>query len=97
MIEDLLIKLSAAVSFYYKEDDISPGVVISTLKDKQIYGSVVRYGKNWKNGKVIICNVRTPSLQETIALLSKRFVEVVSEKESTTNPLELLKKSIIYR
>lgn len=92
-----LVKLSQAVSFVYKTDAISPGVVISTLKNKEVYASVVRYNDLWTKGKKVVCWVKAPTLDDAIVLLSKRFVEFTSEAEPPTDPLQVLKKSIIYR
>lgn len=94
---DQLIKLSAAVSFVYREDAVSPGIVISTLKDKTIYASVVRYNDIWTKGKKVVCWVKAPTVDEAVVLLSKKFVEHVSELIPPTDPLQVLKKSIIYK
>ncbi len=96
-MENMLNKLSAAVSFYFKDDAIRPGVVISTLRNNSVYASVVRYNNAWVKGKKVVCNVTAPSLDGAISLLSKRFVEYMAEEQATTNPVEILKKAIIYR
>ncbi len=95
--QDMLSKLSAAISFYFKEDAICPGVVISTLRNKQVYASIVRYNNNWEARKKVIYNVQAPTVEEAVCLLSKRFVEFTAEQNNSTDPLEILKKSIIYR
>lgn len=92
-----LEKLTEAVSFVYKNDAVCPGIVISALKDKQIYASVVRYNKDWINGKMVVAAVKAPSANEAIVLLSKRFVECTTEVDLPTDPLQVLKKSIIYQ
>lgn len=96
MLEQLT-KLSQAVSFVYKSDAISPGVVISTLKDKMVYASVVRYNDSWIKGKKVVCCVKDTNLERAVIALSKRFVEHASEVDPPTDPLQVLKKSIIYK
>ena len=96
-MENMIDKLSAAVSFYFKSDSTSPGIVVSTLKNKQVYASIVRYGSKFEKGKQVVCNVKAPTVNEAVTLLSKRFVEYTSEIDTPTNPLESLKKAIIYK
>lgn len=92
-----LSKLSQAASYVYKGDAICPGIVISTLKDKQVYASVVRYNEAWNKGKKVVCWVKAPTIDEAIVALSKRFVEWNAEMEQPIDPLQVLKKSIIYK
>ena len=99
-MENLLLnKLIDAVSFYFKDDSVCAGVVISTLRDDCVYASVVRYSNNRikLKSKKIICNVKAPTLSQAITLLSKRFVEYCTEEQVALNPLEILKKAIIYK
>lgn len=96
-MENLLNKLSGAVSHYFKDDAIRPGVVISTLRDNSVYASIVRYNNAWSRGKKVVCNVKSPTLDGAVALLSKRFVEYIAEEQTTTDPVEILKKAIIYK
>jgi hypothetical protein len=89
---DLLIKLSKAASFAFKTDGTSPGVVISHLKDGQVYVSVVRYGAKFAKGKEVVCNVYGNDLDSALFALSQTFLTKVVTP--VTNPIDELRASV---
>lgn len=92
--EKLLTQLSAAVSFFYKDDAICPGVVISTLKNGLVYASVVRYNPAWHAHKKVVCHVSQTNLSEALNSLSRLFVEHTNQSKTPTNPLDALKATV---
>lgn len=95
--ESLLTQLSAAVSFFYKEDAICPGIVISTLRNGQIYASVVRYNSAWVSHKKVVCHVSKSSLPEALDSLSKLFIDHTNQSKAPTNPLDVLKAAVVNK
>lgn len=72
--DQLLDKLTEAVSFKYKEDQTSPSVLVSRLKTGY-YCSVVRYGGAFARDKQVICSARGTTLQTTLKTLASDFVK----------------------
>lgn len=70
-------KLTKAVSFYYKNDQTSPSIIISSLK-KGFYCSVVRYNEPFAKGKQVICNAKGESLSVALKELANKFLSVAS-------------------
>lgn len=93
-VEQLIDKLTDAVSYKFKDDGTSPGLVISKLR-QGYYCSVVRYpngGASDKRNKVIVCKATASTLDLAVKEVAKRFVEVV--KTQPTNPLEALGEAV---
>lgn len=89
-VEQIIDKLTDAISYKFKEDATSPGLTISKLRHGY-YCSVVRYpqgGAADKKNKVIVCKATASTLDLAVKEVAKRFVEVV--KTQPTNPLEAL-------
>jgi hypothetical protein len=89
---DLLVKLSKAASFAFKTDGTSPGVVVSHLKDGQVYVSVVRYGAKFAKGKEVVCNVYGDNLDNALVKLSEQFLTKIVVPP--TNPIDELRASV---
>ena len=88
---NLLTQLSKAVSYAYKKDATSPGVVFSHLRDGQVYASVVRYGSEFTKGKQVVCNVYATDADTALIKLSETFLnKVVAEP----NPIDALRVSL---
>lgn len=93
---ELLLKISAAVSYQFPNDRSCPSVLVSTLKNGKIYTSIVRYGDFKKidytgiKGKLVVCYAQGNSLRESLTKLSKNFLNFVKENRNSTNPLEAL-------
>jgi len=88
--EQLLTKLSNAVSYAYRHDGTSPSVVISTLKDRSIYTSIVRYN----NGatKKVVCKAKSNDLFTALNDLSEEFLSTLKSEE--LNPVDSLRNAV---
>ncbi len=86
--EQLLTKLSNAVSYAYRHDGTSPSVVISTLKDKSIYTSIVRYNTT----KKVVCKAKSNNLFIALNSLSKEFLGTLKSEE--LNPVDSLRNTV---
>lgn len=87
-VDQLLGQLTKAVSYAYKKDGTSPGVLVSNLKSGKVYASIVRYGKDFPNGKKVVCNVTSDSVVSAISLLTGKFLTTVTVDK---NPIDSLK------
>jgi hypothetical protein len=92
MFGKLLSELSNAVSFLYKNDATSPGITISTLKNKKCYASIVRYGSGdgFKNGKQVVFKCVANSQLEAVKQLA---TELIASEEPT--PVDVLRNTLI--
>lgn len=81
----LLDKLTKAVSYYYRDDKISPSIIISSLKTG-VYVSVVRYEESFAKGKKVICNARGTTIPTALKELATKFLQV----STTQNPVQEL-------
>jgi len=88
---NLLSQLSQAVSFSFPDDPTRPGIVISSLKDGQVYASVVRYGAKFVKGKQVVCSVYADSLDSAVTKLGESFLIKV---QAPTNPIDVLRNSL---
>lgn len=84
--DQLLDKLTNAVTFKYKEDKTAPGVTVSKLK-KGYYCSVVRYNQAFAKGKQVVCTARGDNLPGTLLTLAQTFV---SMNATPKDPVQLL-------
>lgn len=73
--DQLLDKLTNAVTFKYKDDKTAPGVTVSKLK-KGYYCSVVRYNQAFAKGKQVVCTSRGEKLSDTLLTLAQTFVSL---------------------
>jgi len=90
--QELIDKLTSAISFKFKEDGTSPGLTISRLKNKNYYCSVVRYPKAGTvatKGKVVVCKAEAASLSEAVEKVAAAFLKVADVE---LNPLQELAK-----
>jgi len=74
--EKLLEKLTKAVSYTYVTDSICPGVLFSTLKNGSVYASIVRYGNQFDNGKLVVCKVRASDHISALTGLTQEFLSL---------------------
>ena len=84
--DQIMDKLTEAVSFRFKDDKTAPGVTISKLK-KGYYCSVVRYGGAFAKDKEVVCNARGDSLSVALKTLASTFV---SMNVQPRNPIQEL-------
>lgn len=87
--EQLLDKLTQAVSFKYKEDKTAPSVIVSKLKTGY-YCSVVRYNGSFAKEKQLICSARGESLPKTLTDLASTFISVTDRPKDPIQELASL-------
>lgn len=91
--DQLMEKLTSAVSYKFKEDKTSPGVVTSRLK-KGYYCSVVRYDGAFAKGKQVVCSARGDDLPSALKNLATTFVAMAVEPKNPVQELgDLVKKA----
>ena len=91
-IDQLLVKLSKAVSYAFRKDGTCPGVLVSTLKDGDIYVSIVRYGSQFPSGKKIVCKFQASNLKTALLEVSNEFV---NEIKLDNNPIDDLRDALL--
>jgi hypothetical protein len=89
--DQLIDKLTQAVTYKFRDDKTSPGVVVSALK-KGYYCSVVRYGGAFAKDKKVVCNSRGTTLQEALKDLATKFVALAVEPKNPVQELDDLVK-----
>lgn len=89
--DQLMDKLTSAVSYKFREDKTSPSVVVSKLK-KGYYCSVVRYGSAFAKDKKVVCNARGNDLGSTLKELAAKFLVVAAEPKNPVQELDELVK-----
>ena len=73
--DQIMDKLTEAVSFKFKEDKTAPGITISKLK-KGYYCSIVRYAGAFAKDKEVVCNARGDNLSTALMSLADTFVKM---------------------
>lgn len=90
--EKLMDLICNAVSFKYADDQTSPGLTVSKLKNGVYYVSVVRYKRAFGQDKVVAFKAQsTSSLVEALTDLAKQVAEDGAQKR---NPLDELRASV---
>lgn len=75
--EQLIDKLTKAITFTYKADPTAPGLTVSSLKNGEFYCSVVRWTGTGKTAKKnVVCKARSNSLDGTLKSLAQQFVSL---------------------
>jgi len=87
--DQLLNKLTNAVSYRFNEDKTSPGVTVSRLKSGY-YCSVVRYEGAFGKDKQVVCKARGDSLSSALELLARSFVAMSNQPKNPVQELEEL-------
>jgi len=89
--EQLIDKLTKAISFKFKEDKTAPGLTVSALK-KGYYCSIVRYEGPFARNKVVVCKAKGKTLPEALNELTTTFL---TAQDNPTDPIQDLRKSFI--
>jgi hypothetical protein len=84
--QNLIDKLTNAISFQFKEDKTAPGLTISKLKTGY-YCSVIRYNQPFGKGKIVFCKAKSATLPEALTAVSKEFL---SKSDQPKNPVQEL-------
>jgi hypothetical protein len=71
--QELINKLTKAISFQFKTDKTAPGLTIASLKTGY-YCSVIRYDQPFGKGKVVFCKAKGTTLSEALSAVSKEFL-----------------------
>lgn len=82
--ETLLDKLTRAITHQYTTDASCPSVIVSYIKG-QYYCSIVRYTKNFGEGKKIVCTSTNQSMNKALLDISNKFLNQVAP---ANNPIE---------
>lgn len=91
--EQLIDKLTNAVSYRFREDKTAPGIVTSRLK-KGYYCSVVRYDGPFARDKKVVCNARGNDLPSALKELANKFLAMTVQPKDPVQELDdLVKKS----
>jgi hypothetical protein len=84
--DQLMDKLTKAVSYQYATDKTSPGVTVSSLK-KGYYCSIVRYDGAFAKGKVVVLAAKGDTLPLALKELAVKFVSL---NKQLLNPIQEL-------
>jgi hypothetical protein len=84
--EQLVDKLTKAISFKYKEDKTVPGLTVASLK-KGFYCSIVRYGGAFGKDKKVLCSAKADSLDQALKSVATKFLDL---DDSPQNPVQEL-------
>jgi hypothetical protein len=86
----LLDKLTKAVTHQYNSDPSCPSVILSYIKGKY-YTSIVRYTRNYGEGKQIVCHLTADTINDALKGISCIWLE---QTGVNINPVEDLKLSL---
>jgi len=75
--QELIDKLTSAISFKFKDDATSPGLTISRLRHGY-YCSVIRYTGAVAKGKVVVCKMKADSLEEALQGVAQEFLTIAN-------------------
>jgi hypothetical protein len=72
--EQLIDKLTKAISYRYRDDKTAPGLTVSALK-KGYYCSVVRYTGAFAKDKIVVCKAKANSLKDALINVTSQFLD----------------------
>ena len=91
--QELIDKLTKAISFQYKTDKTTPGLQIASLKNGY-YASIVRYNKPFGKDKSVVCKARADSLNGALKELAFEFMKLqVRQKDPVDQLNDFLNKN----
>lgn len=88
--EQLIDKLTKAISFKFKEDKTAPGLTIAALK-KGYYCSVVRYNGAFAKDKIVFCSSKGDTMEAAIKEVATQFLKVSKVKDPIQELDDLVK------
>lgn len=91
--DQLLDKLTEAVSFKYKDDSTAPSVLVSRLK-KGYYCSVVRYSGPFAKGKQVVCSGRGDCMAQALENAAASFVALAPPPQ---DPIQELRGLLVKK
>lgn len=93
--QELIDKLTNAISFKFKEDATSPNLTISRLRHGY-YCSVVRYTKGAApKGKVVVCKAEADTLDNALKGVTVAFLKVAAPQADPLQQLAEAAKDIM--
>ena len=90
-VNQLINKITEAISFQFKEDKTVPGLQIAALKNGY-YTSIVRYSKPFGKEKAVVCSATGDTLESTLFSLAESFVLKVKSRNPIQELHDLIKK-----
>lgn len=92
-VQDLIDKLTVAISFKFKEDATSPNLTISKLRHGY-YCSVVRYAKGTPapKNKVVVCKAEADTLEGAVKAVVGEFLKAAKVQPDPVQELDNLVK-----
>lgn len=91
--DQLVDKITKAISHKYKEDKTAPGLTIASLK-KGFYCSVVRYGGAFGRDKKVVCNAKANTLAEALKGVAVMFLTL---NDTPKDPVQELSELVIEK
>lgn len=88
--QELIEKITKAVSFKYREDPTAPNVTISFLNNGY-YCSIVRYTGAFSSGKKVLCKAQNASLEVALKDIANQFLLIAARSQ---NPLQELSELV---
>ena len=94
--QELIDKLTNAISFKFKEDGTSPNLTISRLR-KGYYCSVVRFPKDAPKGKtkVVVCKAEADTQVQAVEKVAVAFLKVADPQPDPLQQLADAAKDIV--
>jgi hypothetical protein len=94
-VQELIDKLTNAISFKFKEDATSPNLTISKLRHGY-YCSVVRYAKGTPapKNKVVVCKAESDTLEGAVKGVVGEFLKVAKPQPDPLQELDSIAKAI---
>jgi hypothetical protein len=89
--EQLVDKLTKAISYKYKEDKTAPGLTVAALK-RGFYCSVVRYGGAFGRDKKVVCNAKADTLDKALKDVATKFLNLNDSPKDPVQELDDLVK-----
>lgn len=86
--EQLLDKLTNAISFRFSDDKTAPGVTVARLKGGY-YCSIVRYAGAFAKDKEVVCSAKEKSLAATLKTLATTFVSMNTTPRDPVQELDV--------
>ncbi len=92
MSDQLMVKLTEAVTYKFGDDKTAPSIITSKLKKGGSYCSVVRYGGPFARDKKVICKATAADLTSALKELATKFVALAVEPKNPVQELTELVK-----
>lgn len=90
-VESLLGLITEAIQFKFSSDPSSPGVLVSKLRNGEVYVSVVRFMAAFGKDKEVAYKAKETTL---LAALENVAKQIVSDNTTKRNPLEELRAQL---